>query len=104
MLNQSISAFAGLITSYAFSSSIKSEQKRLEKEINKISESKQKELLAKVQQLQSESERQKVVFDYLNQAKIVDLKNESKTKKYLPYAVVGFLFIGFLAFIIKNKK
>lgn len=104
MLNESISAFAGLITSYAFSSSIKSDQKRLEKEIKKLSEDKQKELLSKVQQLQSESERQKIVFEYLNQAKIIDLKNESKTKKYIPYLVVGVLFVGFLAFIIKNKK
>ncbi len=99
-----ISIVATTIVQYAFASSMKKDQKRFEQEISKLDEKKQLELLAKVQQVQTELERQNIVFQYIDKGRIEELKKEdNNSKKYL-YIGLGVGVIIYALMILKLKK
>lgn len=99
-----ISIVATTIVQYAFASSIKKDQKRFEQEIAKLDEKKQLELLAKVQQVQTELERQNIVFQYVDKAKIEALKKETKRERLYPYIGLGIGVLLYALMILKFKK
>jgi ABC-type anion transport system duplicated permease subunit len=104
MGEQAIAMVAGMIVQYAFASSIKKDQKRFEQEISKLDEKKQLELLAKVQQVQTELERQNIVFQYIDKVRIEELKKQdNNSKKYL-YIGLGVGVIIYALIILKLKK
>lgn len=96
----------GLIVNYAFASSIKSDQKRFEKEIAKLTDKKQQELLAKIQQAETEIERQKIVYQYVDKQKIDELKKEGKKQRTILYVGlgVGVLLYAILLLKLKNDE
>jgi hypothetical protein len=98
-----ITAVATTVVQYAFASSMKKDQKRFEQEISKLDEKKQLELLAKVQQVQTELERQNIVFQYIDKSRIEELKKEDNNKKYL-YIGLGVGVIIYALMILKLKK
>lgn len=100
---QAIATVAGLIVDFAFASSIKKDQKRFEQEIAKLDAQKQKELLTKVQQVQTELERQNIVFQYIDKGRIEELKKQDGNKKYL-YIALGVGVLIYALMIIKLKK
>lgn len=101
---QAIAMVASMIVDYAFASSIKKDQKRFEQEISKLDEKKQLELLAKVQQVQTELERQNIVFQYIDKGRIEELKKQdNNSKKYL-YIGLGVGVIIYALMILKLKK
>lgn len=99
-----IGMVAGMITTYAFASSIKSDQKKFEKEIAKLEKRKQEELLAKIQQVESEIERQKIVYQYVEKQKIDELKKEGKKQRTIMYAGLGVGVLLYALLILKLKK
>lgn len=99
-----IGMVAGLVINYAFASSIKSDQKKFEKEIAKLDARKQQELLAKVQQVESEIERQKIVYQYVEKQKIDELKKEGKKQRTIMYAGLGVGVLLYALLILKLKK
>lgn len=98
------SVAVGLIVNYAFASSIKKDQKKFEKEIAKLDAKKQEELLQKVQQVGSELERQKIVYQYVDKARIDELKNETKRERLYLYGALGLGVIVYGLLILKLKK
>jgi hypothetical protein len=99
-----ITLVATTIVQYAFASSMKKDQKRFEQEISKLDEKKQLELLAKVQQVQTELERQNIVFQYIDKGRIEELKKQdNNSKKYL-YIGLGVGVIIYALMILKLKK
>lgn len=98
------SVTAGLIVNYAFASSIKKDQKRFEQEIAKLDAKKQAELLQKVQQVSSELERQKIVYQYVDKARIDELKNETKRERLYLYGALGLGVVIYGVLILKLKK
>ena len=99
-----ITLVATTIVQYAFASSMKKDQKRFEQEISKLDEKKQRELLAKVQQVQTELERQNIVFQYIDKGRIEELKKQdNNSKKYL-YIGLGVGVIIYALMILKLKK
>jgi hypothetical protein len=105
LVAQGISLAVSTIVNLAFSSSIKKDQERFAKEINKLDSRKQEELLLKMQQVQSEIERQKIVFQYIDKQKIEELKNQEKrNKKYIYIALgAGILLYGLIILKLKKK-
>ncbi len=101
---QAIAMVASMIVDYAFASSIKKDQKRFEQEIARLDEKKQLELLQKVQQVSSELERQKIVFQYIDKAKIEKLIAEDDNKKKYLYAGIGIGVLIYVLMLIKLKK
>jgi hypothetical protein len=101
---QAIAMVASMIVDYAFASSIKKDQKRFEKEISQLDAKKQAELLQKVQQVSSELERQKIVFQYIDKAKIEKLIAEDKNKNKYLYAGIGIGVLIYVLMLIKLKK
>lgn len=99
-----VAMVAGMITTYAFASSIKSDQKKFEKEIAKLDARKQQELLAKVQQVESEIERQKIVYQYVEKQKIDELKKEGKKQRTILYVGLGAGVLLYALLILKLKK
>ena len=95
---------AGLITDYAFASSIKSDQKKFEKEIKKLDAKKQQELLAKIQEAQTEIERQKLVYQYVDKQKIDAIKSEGKKRRTIMYVGLGLGLIAYTLIFLKLKK
>jgi hypothetical protein len=104
MVNELVAQSAGMIVDFAFASSIKSDQKRFEKAIAKLDAKKQQELLLKVQQVQNELERQKIVFQYIDKAKIEELKKEENKKKVYLYIGLGIGLTAYALIIFKLKK
>jgi hypothetical protein len=104
MGEQAIAMVASMIVDYAFASSIKKDQKRFEQEIARLDEKKQLELLQKVQQVSSELERQKIVFQYIDKAKIEKLIAEDKNKNKYLYAGIGIGVLIYVLMLIKLKK
>ena len=94
----------GLIVNYAFASSIKSDQKRFEKEIAKLTDKKQQELLAKIQQAETEIERQKIVYQYVDKQKIDELKKEGKKQRTILYVGLGVGVLIYALLLLKLKK
>ncbi len=101
---QAISAVAGMIVDYAFASSIKKDQKRLEKELAKLDAKKQAELLLKVQQAQTEIQRQEIVFQYIDKGRIEELKKQDNAKKTYLYVAIGFGLLLYGLVLLKIKK
>lgn len=103
---EAVSIATGLIVNYAFASSIKSDQKRFEKEIAKLTDKKQQELLAKIQQAETEIERQKIVYQYVDKQKIDELKKEGKKQRTILYLGlgVGVLLYAILLLKLKNDE
>jgi len=99
-----IAMVAGMITDYAFASSIKSDQKKFEKEIAKLDARKQQELLNKVQQAENEIERQKIVYQYVDKQKIDELKKQGKKQRTILYAGLGVGVLLYALLILKLKK
>lgn len=97
-------AVAGLITDYAFASSIKADQKKFEKEIKKLDAKKQQELLAKIQEAETEIERQKLVYQYVDKQKIDAIKNEGKKRRTIMYVGLGLGLIAYTLIFLKLKK
>lgn len=104
MVNELVAQSAGMIVDFAFASSIKSDQKRFEKAIAKLDAKKQQELLLKVQQIQNELERQKIVFQYIDKAKIEELKKQENKKKVYIYIGLSIGLIAYTLIIFKLKK
>ncbi len=103
-VSQVVSFVASTIVQIAFASSIKKDQKRFEQEIAKLDEKKQLELLQKVQQTQNELERQKIVFQYIDKARIEELKNKDNNKKYIYIGLaVGIVLYGLMLLKFKKK-
>jgi hypothetical protein len=100
-----ITAVATTVVQYAFASSMKKDQKRFEQEIAKLDAKKQLELLQKVQQVQTELERQKIVFQYIDKTRIEELKKQDKQKKMYLYIglALGVLVYGVMIFKLKKK-
>jgi len=100
-----ITAVATTVVQYAFASSMKKDQKRFEQEIAKLDAKKQLELLQKVQQVQTELERQKIVFQYIDKTTIEELKKQDKQKKMYLYIglALGVLVYGVMIFKLKKK-
>lgn len=98
------SIVAGLIVNFAFASSLKEDQKKFEKEIAKLDEKKQKELLYKIQNLQTELERQKIVYQYVSKAKIDELKEKTKKERFYIYGALGLGLLIYALLIFKLKK
>ena len=92
------------IVGLAFSSSIKKDQKKFEKEIAKLDAKKQAELLQKVQQVSSELERKKIVFQYVDKARIDELKNETKKEKVYVYGGLGLGVLLYVLLMLKLRK
>ena len=103
---EAVSIATGLIVNYAFASSIKSDQKRFEKEIAKLTDKKQQELLAKIQQAETEIERQKIVYQYVDKQKIDELTKEGKKQRTILYVGlgVGVLLYAILLLKLKNDE
>ncbi len=101
---EAVSVATGLIVNYAFASSIKSDQKRFEKEIAKLDAKKQEELLAKVQQAETELERQKIVYQYVDKQKIDELKKEGKKQRTILYVGLGAGVLIYALLLLKLKK
>jgi hypothetical protein len=99
-----ITLVATTIVQIAFASSAKKDQKRFEKEISQLDAKKQAELLQKVQQVSSELERQKIVFQYIDKAKIEKLIAEDDNKKKYLYAGIGIGVLIYVLMLIKLKK
>lgn len=98
-----VGAVGSQIVNMVYAKKEQREQEKFADEIGKLKEEQAERLLAKIQQTQDELERQAIVGKFLSDAKIERLKDESK--RYLPYVVVGGMFIGFVAFLyIKKKK
>jgi hypothetical protein len=104
MGEQAIAMVAGMIVQYAFASSIKKDQKRFEQEIAKLDEKKQLELLTKVQQVQTELERQNIVFQYIDKARIEELKTQGKKQRTYIYLGLGIGVLLYSLMILKLKK
>jgi hypothetical protein len=102
--SEAISFVATTVVQIAFASSIKKDQKRFEQEIARLDEKKQLELLQKVQQVSSELERQKIVFQYIDKAKIEKLIAEDDNKKKYLYAGIGIGVLIYVLMLIKLKK
>lgn len=102
--NQVVSKVSGMIVDYAFASSIKKDQKRFEQQIAKLDAKKQAELLLKVQQVQDELERQKIVFQYIDKTKIEQLKAQDKKQKTYIYVGLGIGVLLYALMILKFKK
>jgi formiminotetrahydrofolate cyclodeaminase len=103
-VSQVVSFVASTIVQIAFASSIKKDQKRFEQEIAKLDEKKQLELLQKVQQVQTELERQNIVFQYIDKARIEELKNKDNNKKYIYIGLaVGIVLYGLMLLKFKKK-
>ncbi len=101
---EAVSIASGLIVNYAFASSIKSDQKRFEKEIAKLDAKKQEELLKKVQQAETEIERQKIVYQYVDKQKIDELKKEGKKQRTILYFGLGAGVLIYALLLLKLKK
>lgn len=101
---EAVSIVAGMIVDYAFASSIKKDQKRFEKEIAKLEVKKQEELLAKIQQAETEIERQKIVYQYVDKQKIDELKQQGKRERTILYAGLGVGVLLYALLILKLKK
>ena len=101
---QAIATVAGLIVDFAFASSIKKDQKRFEQEIAKLDAKKQAELLQKVQQVSSELERQKIVYQYIDKTRIDELKKQDENKKKYIYIALGVGALLYTLIIFKFKK
>jgi hypothetical protein len=101
---EAVSIATGLIVNYAFASSIKKDQKRFEKEIAKLSAKKQEELLAKVQQAETEIERQKIVYQYVDKQKIDELKKQGKKERTILYVGLGVGVLIYALLLLKLKK
>jgi phage host-nuclease inhibitor protein Gam len=101
---EAVSIATGLIVNYAFASSIKSDQKRFEKEIAKLSAKKQEELLAKIQQAETEIERQKIVYQYVDKQKIDELKKEGKKQRTILYVGLGIGVLLYAILLLKLKN
>ena len=99
-----ITAVATTVVQYAFASSMKKDQKRFEQEIAKLDAKKQLELLQKVQQVQTELERQKIVFQYIDKTRIEELKKQDKQKKMYLYIGLGLGILVYGVMIFKLKK
>ena len=99
-----ISIGATAIVQYAFASSIKKDQKRLEKELAKLDAKKQAELLSKVQQAQTEIQRQEIVFQYIDKGRIEELKKQDNAKKTYIYVAIGFGLLLYGLVLLKIKK
>jgi hypothetical protein len=99
-----ITLVATTIVQIAFASSAKKDQKKFEKEISQLDAKKQAELLQKVQQVSSELERQKIVFQYIDKAKIEKLIAEDDNKKKYLYAGIGIGVLIYVLMLIKLKK
>jgi hypothetical protein len=102
--SEAISFVATTVVQIAFASSAKKDQKRFEKEISQLDAKKQAELLQKVQQVSSELERQKIVFQYIDKAKIEKLISEDDNKKKYLYAGIGIGVLIYVLMLIKLKK
>jgi ABC-type anion transport system duplicated permease subunit len=102
---QAIAMVASMIVDYAFASSIKKDQKKFEKEIAKLDAQKQNELLQKIQQVQTELQRQQIVYQYVDKARIDELKEQTKKEnKYLYIAIgVGILIYGLMIINLRKK-
>ena len=96
-----IAMVAGMITDYAFASSIKSDQNKFQKEIAKLDARKQQELLNKVQKAETEIERQKIVYQYVDKQKIDELKKEGKKQRTILYAGLGVGVLLYALLILK---
>jgi threonine aldolase len=103
-VSQVVALVASTIVQYAFASSIKKDQKRFEQEIAKLDEKKQLELLAKVQQVQTELERQNIVFQYIDKARIEELKSQGKKQRTYVYIGLGIGVLLYSFMILKLKK
>lgn len=99
-----ISAVAVLAVNYAFASSMKKDQKKFEEEISRLDLKKQEELLAKVQQAETEIERQKIVFQYIDKQKIDELKSQGKKQRMFLYIGLGVGILAYALLILKLKK
>jgi hypothetical protein len=105
LASQAISMVASTIVNYAFASSMKKDQKRFEQEIAKLDKRKQAELLLKIQQVESELERQKIVFQYIDKTRIEELKKQDNQKKMYLYIGLGLGILVYGVMIFKlNKK
>jgi ribosomal protein S20 len=98
------SVVAGLVINFAFASSMKKDQKKFQEEIEKLDLKKQQELLAKVQQVETEIERQKIVFQYVDKQKIDELKSEGKKQRMFLYIGLGVGILAYALLILKLKK
>jgi threonine aldolase len=103
-VSQVVALVASTIVQYAFASSIKKDQKRFEQEIAKLDEKKQLELLQKVQQVQTELERQNIVFQYIDKARIEELKSQGKKQRTYVYIGLGIGVLLYSFMILKLKK
>ena len=103
-LSGAISAVAVLVVNFAFASSAKKDQEKFEKEIAKLDLKKQQELLAKVQQVETEIERQKIVFQYVDKEKIDALKSQGKKQRMFLYVGLGIGVLAYALLILKLKK
>ena len=99
-----VSSLAGMAVNLAFASSIKKDQKRLEKELAKLDAKKQAELLLKVQQAQTEIQRQEIVFQYIDKGRIEELKKQDNAKKRYIYVAIGFGLLLYGLVLLKIKK
>jgi hypothetical protein len=105
MGEQAISMVAGMIVDFAFASSIKKDQKRFQKEIAKLDAKKQNELLQKIQQVQTELQRQEIVYQYIDKARFDELREQGKKeRRYLYIGLgVGVLLYGLMIINLKKK-
>jgi hypothetical protein len=105
LASQAVSLVASTIVDIAFASSIKKDQKKFEKEIAKLDAQKQNELLQKIQQVQTELQRQQIVYQYIDKARIDELKEQTKKEnKYLYIAIgVGILIYGLMIINLRKK-
>jgi hypothetical protein len=98
------SIVVGQVVALAFASSIKKDQEKFEKEIAKLDAEAQAELLKKIQQVQTEVERQKIVFQYVDKAKIEALQKETKRQRIYPYLGLGVGILLYVLLMLKLKK
>ena len=106
LASQAVSQVSSMIVTSAFASSIKKDQKKFEKEIAKLDSQKQNELLQKMQQVQTELERQNIVFQYIVKSRIDELKEQTKKEnKYLYIAIgVGILIYGLMIINLRKNE
>jgi Flp pilus assembly protein TadB len=104
LAGQATSLAVSTIVNVAFASSIKSDQKKLEKLLSELDQKKQQELLELVQRTSTELERQSAVFNFINAAKREELENQRRKKNRFIYIGIGLGVLAYILMILKLKK
>jgi uncharacterized transporter YbjL len=104
MLTQGISIVATQIVNFAFASSSKKDQEKFQKQISELDLKSQQDILDRVQRANTELERQKIVFEFIDKSRIYELKKQNNKKRNYLYASLGVGVLLYAILLFKLKK